>query len=288
MSKGIGLSLMAVMLTVVLCMPAAAEEKSAHSISGTVMFGTDYIFRGLSETDNEPSVQGSIDYEHSSGLYAGVWGGNIAGDSEYVDDFDEWTYGRDDGHIEIDFYGGYWVELGPVELDFQMAYMWYPGNADSGLNRDPDILDWTKGEAETDYFEFHVGLAHSFNIPTVPKLSVGYDYSPDYWGSDGSSHHVNAIVELGLPMDFVVMGEAGYMDVEGDRQSGCDGEGTCYGVDDEAGYAYSYYRFGVSREFYGIDVAVNYHFGNSEKTFFEEVYGSEASDRVVVTASYTF
>lgn len=169
-----------------------------------------------------------------------------------------------------------------------VIYQWYPGAADAGLDDDPAVDDWVKNEAESDYWEFHVGLAHRFNLPTVPKLSVGYDFSPDFWGEDGISHHVNAVLELGLPFEFVLAGEAGYQWVEGDKQSGCDSTGFCYGTDGNEGFDYRYYRIGLSREVFGLDCALNYHFGNSEDDWFEDVYGAKADDQVVFTVSYTF
>jgi uncharacterized protein (TIGR02001 family) len=269
-------------------MPAIAEESSSHRISGTVRIGTDYYFRGVSETDKDPNIQGSIDYEHKSGFYAGIWGGNIEGDSEYVCDFSEWTYCTDSASIELDFYAGYWRKIGDVELDLMVIYQYFPGNADAGLKKDPDIDDWIKGEAEADYWEFHIGLAYRFNLPTVPKLSVGYDFSPDFWGEDGIGHHFNAVLDLGLPYDFVLAGEAGYQYVEGDKQSGCDSTGFCYGVDGDEGFDYWYYRIGLSREIFGINCDLSYHFGNTERSWFEDVYGSAADDQVIFYMSYTF
>ena len=38
---------------------------------------SDYIFRGYTQTQNEPAIQGGFDVEHSSGLYAGTWASNV-------------------------------------------------------------------------------------------------------------------------------------------------------------------------------------------------------------------
>ncbi len=278
----------AAIVSVLYCMPAIAEETSPHSISGMVVFGSDYYWRGMTSTDNGLSAQAELDYEHSSGFYAGIWGGNIAGDSEYVGDFDEWTYTTDPGNVEFDFWVGYWKELGPIELDVAATYYYYPDNADSGLNRDPDILDWTKGEAEADMIELHIGIAHRFNIPTTPKLTLGYDFTPNYFGEDGVGHHVNAILDLGLPLDIVLAFEGGYQSVEGDKQTGNDGEGTSYGVDEADGFDYTYFRVGIAREFFGINCDLSYHFANSEEEWFLEGYGTSAENKLILTTSYSF
>jgi uncharacterized protein (TIGR02001 family) len=286
----------AAMISVLFCMPAIAEESSPHSLSGLVAFGTDYYWRGMSSTAGEAGIQAELDYEHTSGFYAGIWGGNVDYGAEYVDNFDEWTYASETSNVELDFYVGYWKELGPIELDLAATYYYYPGNADAGLNKDPDILDWTKGEAEADMFEIHIGLAHRFNIPTTPKLSIGYDYTPDYSNEDGSGHHVSALLDLGLPADIGPQFEGGYQTVDGDKTTGCDGAGTCYGQDGEAGFDYGYLRAGINRDFFGINLDLSYWY-NNEEDWFESVYDEEkdewgyashAEDTFILTASYSF
>jgi uncharacterized protein (TIGR02001 family) len=55
--------------------PAAAP---ASPITANVGFTTDYIFRGIAQTSHNPAIQGGVDYAHSSGFYAGVWGSNVS------------------------------------------------------------------------------------------------------------------------------------------------------------------------------------------------------------------
>jgi uncharacterized protein (TIGR02001 family) len=38
---------------------------------------TNYVFRGVSQTDDGPAIQGGIDYTHNSGFYAGAWASNV-------------------------------------------------------------------------------------------------------------------------------------------------------------------------------------------------------------------
>lgn len=44
-----------------------------HSLSGNVGVVSQYVFRGLSQTNGKPAVQGGVDYTHASGLYVGTW-----------------------------------------------------------------------------------------------------------------------------------------------------------------------------------------------------------------------
>jgi len=298
MIKVINLVLTATMLTALFCMPAFAEESSPHNISGMAAFGTDYYWRGYSSTGGEPAVQGEIDYEHKSGFYAGIWGSNVDYGAEYVDDFDEWTYAEETSNLELDFWVGFWKELGPIELDLMALYYYYPGNADAGLVKDPEIDDWVKGAAEADMIEFHVGLAYRFDVPTTPKLSVGFDWTPDYSNEDGNGYHINGILNFGLPYEFALDLEAGYQKVDGDKTTGCDSTGYCYGQNNEAGFDYAYYRIGLDRDIFfdGLNLNLSYWY-NSEEDWFNSVYNEEtdvygyasvADSTFILTLSYSF
>lgn len=46
-------------------------------VSGSVALTSDYVWRGSSQTREEPAVQAGFKYAHESGLYASVWGSNV-------------------------------------------------------------------------------------------------------------------------------------------------------------------------------------------------------------------
>ena len=54
-----------------------AEATDPKNFSATLTFATDYLFRGVSQTDNKAAVQGSFDYKHPIGAYLGIWGSNV-------------------------------------------------------------------------------------------------------------------------------------------------------------------------------------------------------------------
>jgi len=62
---------------------AADAPASPHTVTANVGLTSDYIFRGISQTSGNPAIQGGIDYAHSSGFYAGVWGSNISWISDF-------------------------------------------------------------------------------------------------------------------------------------------------------------------------------------------------------------
>ena len=60
---------------------AYAQEKapsSPHTFAGNVSLASQYIFRGLTQTNGKPAIQGGLDYSHASGFYAGTWLSNIS------------------------------------------------------------------------------------------------------------------------------------------------------------------------------------------------------------------
>jgi len=57
---------------------AADAPKSPHTFIGNISLVSQYTFRGLSQTNGGPALQGGMDYSHASGLYAGAWLSNIS------------------------------------------------------------------------------------------------------------------------------------------------------------------------------------------------------------------
>ncbi len=90
-------------------------EDSPHTVTGNLGFFTDYAFRGVSQTNEDPAMQGGFDYAHSSGFYAGVWGSNV--------DYGEAT-------LEADVYGGYAGSIGDIGYNVGLLEYLYPGNTD--------------------------------------------------------------------------------------------------------------------------------------------------------------
>lgn len=108
----------------------AAEPASPHTITGNVGIFSQYIFRGLTQTNEEPALQGGFDYAHSGGFYAGTWGSNIS----WLRDFGAYTGG---GSLELDIYGGYKGTIGKTDFgyDVGLLYYWYPGDRAPGATK---------------------------------------------------------------------------------------------------------------------------------------------------------
>jgi uncharacterized protein (TIGR02001 family) len=106
---------------------AASQPESPHSLTGTLLVASDYRSRGLSQTFAEgfelgPSIQGGIDYAHTSGFYAGNWNYNVSS-NQY----------NNGSSIEMDVYGGYKRPIGPFTLDVGSILFYYPRAEARGL-----------------------------------------------------------------------------------------------------------------------------------------------------------
>src|SRR5258707_15465698 len=84
------------LLTVFVAAPAAADDLGGgFALNGGATLVSDYRFRGISQTDKRPAIQGTFSISHTSGFYATVWGSSI---DDYV------AYG---GDLELDLIFGY-------------------------------------------------------------------------------------------------------------------------------------------------------------------------------------
>ena len=101
--------------------PAAAPAP-AYTISYNVGLFSQYIFRGLTQTDEKPAIQGGVDFTHASGMYLGAWGSNIS----WLEDGDYY----DNSSLELDVYGGYRNTIGETGLGYDVGALQYiyPGN----------------------------------------------------------------------------------------------------------------------------------------------------------------
>ncbi len=90
--------------------PAKPEREFTYSFSIT---GTsDYVFRGVTQTDGDPTIQGAINVGYGI-FYAGIWASGV--------DF------GDDADIEADYYAGIKPTWGKATFDFGVIYYDYPG-----------------------------------------------------------------------------------------------------------------------------------------------------------------
>lgn len=90
-------SLIALALVGAFAAPVFAEEAAAptpvHTFTANVTLASDYVFRGISQSQRQPAIQGGFDYSHISGLYAGTWASNVAWVNTKENNSMEWGCG---------------------------------------------------------------------------------------------------------------------------------------------------------------------------------------------------
>lgn len=135
---------------------------------------SDYRFRGISQTQNAPAVQGGIDYVHASGLYAGNWNSSVSSE----------VYTNGAG-LESDLYAGYRTKVGGVVVDMgSYNYVYARAGSTAGTKFDTSevYVAATYGpvtvkasQAVTDYF----GIANSRGTRYY-QADVAYPIAPKW------------------------------------------------------------------------------------------------------------
>jgi uncharacterized protein (TIGR02001 family) len=110
---------------------ADAAPASDFTASYNVGLFSQYIFRGLTQTNNKPALQGGFDVSHKSGLYIGGWSSNVS----WLRDNGSSSLYNTGGSLEIDLYGGFKTELGKTGLGIDLGALqyYYPGAHNTNL-----------------------------------------------------------------------------------------------------------------------------------------------------------
>jgi uncharacterized protein (TIGR02001 family) len=157
-----------------------AEAKPPYTLTGNFGIFSQYIFRGLTQTNTKPAAQGGFDWAHESGFYAGTWMSNISWPKENASTNNSLlgtpnvisgTY-ESGGSLEWDFYGGYkWSLPQDFGIDVGTLYYWYPGGISSPYNATiTGLLPSFTGAPKLDTWEVY--LAGSWKW-----ASIKYSYS---------------------------------------------------------------------------------------------------------------
>jgi uncharacterized protein (TIGR02001 family) len=175
---------------------AEKETKSDFTTSGSVGLFSQYIFRGLTQTDRDPAMQGNFDINHSSGLYLGMWGSNVswprdiygAGQPETA------TYYKSGGNLELDIYGGFKSEIGKTGLGIDIGALqyYYPGT-----ERGRDAT-FAKANTTEVYGALSYGWVQAKYSHVVSKDAWGWGKNPGGNDARGTYYaELNATVPIG-------------------------------------------------------------------------------------------
>jgi uncharacterized protein (TIGR02001 family) len=149
------LGILSAALAVGLAFPAQAQNKL--TLTGSATITTDYMFRSISNTDQEPAVQPEFDLTYGM-FYAYIWGSNTAfGDN-----------------IEIDYGIGITPKWGNVTFNIAGLEYTYPG-----------------ATSELDYFELKTGATWAGGPWSVGVVNY---WSPDNFNTFGNSDAIEGTV----------------------------------------------------------------------------------------------
>lgn len=165
--------------------PVSAQESDLlGSFSGNVTLTSDYVFRGFTQADEEPAIQGGFDWDSGAGFYLGTWGSNV----NFLD--------GDEASVEIDLYGGYAGEIDGFSYDIGYIYYWYPGAA---------------GALDYDFWEVYGSLGYDFGGAAV---TVGLAYTPENFGNTDDGLYFQSGLSVPLGDQFSVDVGLNYYDVD--------------------------------------------------------------------------
>jgi len=137
------------------------------STSANVGLTSDYVFRGISQSNQEAAVQGGVDFTCGN-WYVGVWGSSI-------------NFGLE-GTAEVDIYGGYKTTIGRFAVDLGVIYYGYPG-IDSSF--DADFIE--------------LKAAGSTEVWKGGTLGGAVFYSPEYTFNTGAVSTLEGTLSQALP-----------------------------------------------------------------------------------------
>ena len=171
-------------MTTGLSTTATAQESGFGTFSADVTFASEYVFRGVSMSDEDPALQGSLTCAHASGVYAGAWGTN--GD-----------FGVD-GSLEVDYFAGYGTDVNGIALDLSVIYYTYPGDENDG-----------------NYFEIMAKAGYDLGLVAVTGGAAYVPSGQDAYG-DNDALYLFSDVEVPIPNTPVTAGfHLGYEDFGG-------------------------------------------------------------------------
>lgn len=215
--------------------PAMAEETPAATtavadpgpLTANITLTNDYRYRGISQSNFQPAIQGGFDYAHSSGFYIGNWNSSIS----WISDAASMGGKSASAPVEMDFYAGYKHDWSTGFIaDIGVLQYYYPTSGSTGFAQNPNTTELYLAQnftfdAVTGYLKFSYAVTPIFGIQNstgsnYTDLTVNYDTG--VWGLALNAH-------------------AGYQYVAGNL---ADGSGS-----NNAILSYADWKLGVTKDF---------------------------------------
>ena len=242
--------------------PAPAPEPEKSPITANVTITNDYRYRGISQSNFKPAIQGGFDYAHESGFYIGNWNSSIS----WISDANgpkgavggSTTAGTSvSAPVEMDFYAGFKKELigAGFASDIGVLQYYYPSSGAYNTGSPATFVNPNTTEiylaqnftfgALTGFVKFSYAVSTLFGNPNsqgsyYPDLTLNYDTG--IWGLSLNGH-------------------VGYQYVAGQFVTGATGyNGAIFtGKSNSSVLSYTDWKLGVTKDFGGgLSLALSY------------------------------
>lgn len=175
--------------------------QAQSELSANVALTSDYVWRGVSQNDEDLALQGGFDYSHEAGFYIGLWGSNVSfsGASTELDIYAGWStefengLGLDVGIIEYTYHGS----SAANDNNFTEYYLGLSHSGFSALYSVGDEFDdhWEVGyEYAMETFALSAAYgdydAYSYYRAGISGELGGFGLSLDYWDTDSDGDDI--------------------------------------------------------------------------------------------------
>lgn len=167
-------SLLSITLTSLLATSAfiSTQASAVEGLSANAAVTSNYLWRGITQSNDDAAVSGGIDFESKSGAYVGTWVSSLGGSSEF------------------DFYAGYTGEAGDITYDIGYIFYGYPSSVAS--------------TADADFSEVYLSLGYdalTLGVSVLADAEWDADFADDIYYSAEYAIDVEGL-EVGFHAGF--------------------------------------------------------------------------------------
>jgi uncharacterized protein (TIGR02001 family) len=246
----------------------AAEAPEVSPVTANVSVVSDYRYRGISQSNLRPAIQGGFDYAHESGFYIGNWNSSI-----------QWVNGNSPSvasSVEMDFYAGVKKELigEGFASDLGVLQYYYPTSG-----------NFTSPWVNPNTTEIYAAQNYTFG-PLTGFLKFSYAVSNIFGNQNSSGSYypdLTANYDTGI-WGLALNAHVGYQYIAG----------TVSGTSNSSLYSYTDWKLGVTKDFGGgLSLAAAYIGTDAKKNGSNYAYVSPTGKNLggstgVVTLTKTF
>ena len=166
---------------------AAAQDEEASAFTWNAAVTSDYVFRGVSQSDEDPALQLGADFSFGPGFYLGAWASNVDFGSEVGAD------------VEFDVYVGWSTDFSDtVNLDVSLLrYIYFGENSDVDLEYNELITALGVGPA-TFTLAYSNDIYASSTDSFYYQAAAGFTPGGGNFGVDFGVGHTTFQNEIGL------------------------------------------------------------------------------------------